>query len=93
MKNLTKDESGLIPILIGGVLIASWFGYSWFTGEAGFMEQLKLWGVAAIIISVGMALLFWGRLIPIPRILSALIGIGGMALGGYLIYLGEYPTW
>lgn len=89
MKNLKHDEEGLIPLLIGAVLVGV-LGYSWFTSAAeDSMEFVKVILVASLLFVFGLIALMGKFTIPKP--LSIIIGLACVIGAGYLMYLGSFP--
>ena len=89
MKNLTRDDEGLIPLLIG-VAVAGILGYSWFTSASeDSTEFIKVIIVASLVFTFGVIALM-GKF-TMPKFISFIIGIGCVGFSGYLIYLGAFP--
>jgi hypothetical protein len=91
VKNLKNDEEGLLPVIIGGVIvgIASFLGISWLT-EVDPWEFFKVIIVASLLFVFGLIALM-GKFIAIPKPFGLLIGISCIAVAIYMVYLGRFP--
>ena len=94
MKNITRDESGLIflPVIIGISAIAGYLGFNWLTDGTDPIEFLKVLTLASLLFVFGVIALM-GKFMLLPKILSIVIGISCIGVALYLVYLGELPTW
>jgi len=94
MKNITRDESGLIflPVVIGISAIAGYLGFNWLTDGTDPIEVLQVLPLASILVVLGVIALM-GKFMLLPKFLSIVIGIICIGVAIYLVYLGELPTW
>lgn len=92
MKNLRRDDEGLIPVLIAGAIagIASVLGLTWLT-DVDPWEFMKLLIVATLLFVFGIIALM-GKFIAIPKPFGLVIGLGCIGGAIYLVYLGAFPN-
>ena len=92
MKHLQSDESALIPLVVGIAAVGGLlFGGSYLlTGEdpvTAFIELMKVITVGCLLFIFGVLLLM-NKLPIIPPTWALLGGIGGIAGGLYIIWVG-----
>lgn len=92
MKNLRRDDSGLIPVIIGAAVVglASFLGLTWLT-DVDPWEFMKVVIVASLLFVFGLIALM-GKFIAIPKPFGLILGVGCIAGAIYMVYLGRFPV-
>jgi hypothetical protein len=90
MKDLRRDEDGLIPLILGiGIAAAALFGGSYLiTGDdplSWLVDLLKITLVASLLFIFGVLALM-GRFVTIPRPWGVVVGLGAVAGSIYLVW-------
>lgn len=91
MKRLSKDEEGLIPLLVGaGVVVASLFGLTYtLTGDdpvTALVDFLKALIVGICLFVFGLLVLM--KKVPIPSPYGLFVGLLSVGSGMYFIWSG-----